>query len=223
MGRQKATVQKRLRDYSDEGFESKNNRLWCSLCSTFLDFEKKSTIDNHVTGKVHLKFKSSANLQKPVTATISEQFRTKEIWSSMAVAFVSAGVPLHVFSNPSIREWIKKNCTAGETLPSEQTLRNYLVEEGKADQEKTINFCESNDVILMVDESQDIHNRKLLNILVSPALPEKQFRLVQTDIMLKCNAQMVGQRIIAALSELKVPFNRVVGFVTSYVSIQVAK
>lgn len=59
----------------------------------------------------------------------------------MVTAFVAAGIPLHVFENPKLREWLMEHLKNGNSLPSERTLRRHLIKEGDADMEKTKEIC----------------------------------------------------------------------------------
>ncbi len=51
----------------------------------------------------------------------------------MAVAFASAGVPIFVFTNLNVRNWLKENVKDGQDLPSEWSLRKFLTEDRDKD------------------------------------------------------------------------------------------
>jgi hypothetical protein len=63
------------------------------------------------------------------------------MWKSMVSSFVSAGVPLFVFRNPGVKQWIHQHVKSGRDLPTEPTLRKYLVEEGGEDLIATRDIC----------------------------------------------------------------------------------
>lgn len=53
----------------------------------------------------------------------------------------------------------------------------------------------------MADETADAKNRKVLNVLVKPAIPFKTFRLVRSEILDQCNSHKVVQCIVAAATK----------------------
>jgi hypothetical protein len=53
----------------------------------------------------------------------------------------------------------------------------------------------------MADETADAKNRKVLNILVKPAIPKHNFRLVRSEILDQCNSHKVVQCIVAAATK----------------------
>jgi hypothetical protein len=75
-----------------------------------------------------------------VTA-LETQKQNKSQWNEMVSAFVSAGVPIHVFRNVKVQKWMKANVKAGASFPCETTLRKMLVEEGRSDILQTIDLC----------------------------------------------------------------------------------
>lgn len=151
-----------------------------------------------------------AAAQPDIGTALSAQADKKKSWTSMSAAFVSAGIPLYVFRNPSVRNWLKTNLKFGDNLPSESTLRTYLKEEGIQDTVNTTMVCKDKDILVMVDETQDFKNRKILNVLVAPAEIGRKFRLAYTEILVKCNAEVVIQKILIAIQKIGVTIDRVV-------------
>ncbi|ODM93319.1 hypothetical protein Ocin01_13363 [Orchesella cincta] len=117
----------------------------------------------------------------------------------MVASFTSAGVPLKIFRNPEVRKWIEANVKTGDTLPSETTLRKLLTQEGSKDIEKTTEMCCIQSVIATVDESIDIKNRKLLNVLIGVAKPGSPARLVTSTFVKKCDGATVCQSVLDSL------------------------
>lgn len=132
----------------------------------------------------------------------------------MTVAFASAGVPIFVFTNPGVRKWLKDNVQGGQDMPSEWSLRKFLTEMGDIDIQKSMSILKEKDVFVMVDETQDFRNRKILNILMAPAESDRKFRLVASDFLLKCNAEVVVQKILLAIQKVNVTIDRVIALIS---------
>lgn len=64
----------------------------------------------------------------------------------------------------------------------------------------------------MADETTDIKNRKILNILMAPAEPKASFRLVSTKFMNDCSATAIANAVVKCVGEMKVEPERVVCF-----------
>lgn len=73
----------------------------------------------------------------PARNTVTEAMNRGQVnlikWKEMVGAFVAAGVPLKIFRNQRIRNWIGTNVQNGSTLPSETRLRELLQDEGIRD------------------------------------------------------------------------------------------
>ena len=66
----------------------------------------------------------------------------------------------------------------------------------------------------MADESVDIKNRKILNILAKPLEPGCKFRLISSKVILQCNAIEVATQVDSALNEHYVKKNNVLCFIS---------
>lgn len=141
---------------------------------------------------------------------VERQQATKDVWSDMVACFTSAGVPIKIFRNTEVRIWLEKNVKNGHTLPCETTLRKLLVKEGQLDIVKTTELCENESIIAIVDESMDIKNRKLLNILIGVAKPGSPSRLVTSKFVKKCDGATVSNAIVDALHSVSVATSQLV-------------
>ena len=76
-----------------------------------------------------------------------------------------------------------------------------------------IHFCRNKDVVVMAEETTDLKNRKLLNILMAPAEPKAHFRLVSTRFLNDgCSAVIISNAVAKCLMKMQVEHTRVVGF-----------
>jgi hypothetical protein len=71
-------------------------------------------------------------------------------------------------------------------------------------------FLRDKDVILIVDETTDIKNRKVLNILAGPAVIGSRFRLVSCEFLDKCNSVTVSNAILECLRTIDVQTERLI-------------
>lgn len=155
-------------------------------------------------------FKAGTSKVDPLPTVIEKQNASKDIWREMVKCFTSAGVPLKVFRNDDVRKWIESNIKDGIKLPGETTLRKFLSEEGKCDSQTTAEICRDQDVIVTVDESMDLKNRKLVNVLVGPAQPNISSRLVASKFVQKCDAAAISNVVLEALSTISVKTSHLV-------------
>ena len=79
---------------------------------------------------------------------IKEVIGTQSRWQTMVESFVSAGVPLNVFNNMAVRNWMTKNVQAGETFPGVTSLRRSLQLSGDKDKNESILYLRYNRVEL---------------------------------------------------------------------------
>jgi len=68
------------------------------------------------------------------------------------------------------------------------------------------------DVIVIPDETMDIKNRKVLNILIGPADPDSKLRLVTTKFLDKCDSETISAAVVESLQEIFVPIENLVCF-----------
>lgn len=65
-------------------------------------------------------------------------------------------------------------------------------------------------MILIVDESTDIKNRKLLNILVQPAELHEKPRLAYSKFLDKCDSNTVANAVLDSLRLLEISTSQVI-------------
>ncbi|KAJ4447852.1 hypothetical protein ANN_09860 [Periplaneta americana] len=117
--------------------------------------------------------------------------KSKDNIKDLVGAFTSAGIPLHVFHNQRFRQWIA-TATCMQLAPSETTLRRYLAKCAEDDFQETKSKCEGNSVYLVVDETSDIKNHKVVNVLVAPlGVVNEKSRFVKTKIVEHCNVDVI--------------------------------
>ncbi|KAJ4439849.1 hypothetical protein ANN_07977 [Periplaneta americana] len=124
--------------------------------------------------------------------------KSKDNMKDLVEAFTSAGIPLNVFRNQRFRQWIA-TATCMQPAPSETTLRRYLAKCVEDDFQETSKY-KGNSVYPEVDETTDIKNRKVVNVLVAPlGVVNEKPRLVKTKIVEHSNADVIVNLILDTL------------------------
>ncbi|ODM91395.1 hypothetical protein Ocin01_15283 [Orchesella cincta] len=159
MGNQRRSAQDRAKELKSNGLSLKIKMLWCDFCNVEVSHSRKSVIEKHVNSFHHKKRQADVKNVDPLPVVVGRQNAAKCIWSAMVASFTSAGVPLKIFRNPE----------------------KLLTQEGSKDIEKTTEMCCNQSVIATVDESIDIKNRKLLNVLIGWAKASSQLICLKSD------------------------------------------
>jgi hypothetical protein len=170
MGKTKVHPSVRIKQFAhipNNGLEGKGQSLQCTHCSVDLNCDRKSVIQKHLDSTLHKKrqrkhhfnsfhnnsrefyvfqfrdstFKLNLGNQVTLPETLQRNQASKEIWKDMVSTFVTAGVPLYIFRNPSVQNWINTNIKSSSEIPCESTLRKYLDEKGCDDLVTTRELC----------------------------------------------------------------------------------
>ncbi|KAJ4430335.1 hypothetical protein ANN_22551 [Periplaneta americana] len=80
-----------------------------------------------------------------------------------------------------------------QSVPSETTLRRYLAKCAEDNFQETKSNCEENAVYLVVDETTDIKNHQMMNVLVAP--------LVFTAVMAASTKTPARERLLDCLKD----------------------
>src|SRR2546421_10118510 len=99
---QKVTIFTRQKEYPSEFhyFHIDNGILFCNFCDHSIEWNRKSTIDNHRSSKVHLTNKKlyenklRTNHQQTLQSSISANEMKKVVIEDLIEAFASTDIPL---------------------------------------------------------------------------------------------------------------------------------
>ncbi|XP_034232068.1 uncharacterized protein LOC117640011 [Thrips palmi] len=222
------TVSKRAYDYSKEGmyvFDKKKAIMYCRHCGVRVDWEKKSTVENHCSSNKHKNnVKEAKEKDKKRQGSISDSFEKskklkddrEEFIKSTVHAFTKANIPLHKLGHPAIRKFFKKYIPGGGDLPSVRTLRDKYVPILKAEYDDTIR--KKLELAVLCDETT---NRKgeavlvtLLKCLPSETEPEPFIVVGSVKILSACNADQVSKAIIQTLQHYLIAHENVVALIS---------
>ena len=181
---------------------SQNKNIFCSLCSTEVCPDRKSTVDDHIKSKKHQTGLQIASQQKNDG---KQEFLkpTKSIYTEKLVsALMSCDIPLHKIRNKEINEFFS---LLGYSLPSETTIRRYLEEKYFMKlKDKIKDELRDKKVILMVDETS-LRQKNYLNIMASSLDHPNKNYLIKTILLdSHANNEIVYEQIISCLIDYNI-------------------
>lgn len=172
MPKEKKTLIHRLRSYVDEFgsniFTIDSSILFCKICETKVNSDKKFNVLQHLKTDKHLK---GINRYKEQTQRKQQQLMTVNISKKssfnkdLCEALISANIPLNKLSNPKFRTFLE-TYTKNE-IPCEATLRKGYLDDIYMETMNNIREKISNKTIwVSIDETTDIEGRYIANVIV---------------------------------------------------------
>jgi len=172
MPKEKKTLLNRLRCYVDEFgsdiFKIDSCILFCKICETKVNSDKKYNVSQHLKTDKHLK---GINRCKEQTQRKQQQLMTVNISKKssfnkdLCEALISANIPLNKLSNPKFKTFLE-TYTKNE-IPCEATLRKGYVDDIYTETLNAIRGKISNKMIwVSIDETTDIDGRFIANVIV---------------------------------------------------------
>uniref|UniRef100_H3A9M5 CGG triplet repeat-binding protein 1 n=1 Tax=Latimeria chalumnae TaxID=7897 RepID=H3A9M5_LATCH len=102
--------------------------LFCSICNVSIDHTCKSTIDNHLKSKSHLKRKHEIDSEQSTKKSLASGSAAKqsrvEVITDWIKACTVADIPLEKSDNPALREFFHKHVKNGGAIPQSSQLRD---------------------------------------------------------------------------------------------------
>ncbi|TRY80817.1 hypothetical protein TCAL_07492 [Tigriopus californicus] len=123
-------------------------------------------------------------------------------------AFISAGIPWKALENPALHTFLEQNI--GISIPLEATLRNKYLNEIYIEAKRTIkNALDGKPLVLQVDETTDVENRHVANVLMSSLdVIIKKGLWYTTTFLEKNNHSTIAQLVNDTINELFLTFNK---------------
>ena len=115
----------------------------------------------------------------------------------------TSNIPLEKSDHPAVKNFLKKHVIGGAEIPSASALRkNWLPKVfNKNDDELKMKFSLETQLAILVDETTDLLNRPILNILFkSLDLYAQESVLVKTTFLSIVNFSTVSRAIILLIS-----------------------
>jgi len=205
---QTVTVFTRQKEYPNE-FRVDNGVLFCIFCDHSIEWNRKSTIDNHRNSKAHLTNKRlyennhRTNHQQTLHSSISASNIKKIIIEDLIEAFASADIPLEKVD--SLLPFLKKYLREGGAIPQANTLRQvYLPRVFSRHYENLTSIFTEKPVAIITDETTDDCARSVVNTLFSY---RNNTKLVSVDFLTQVNNVTIGQNCVSSITSFQIPLS----------------
>ena len=187
------------REFEKEFRVNPNNELFCILCNTTVNCDKRFRVEKHRDGAKHQNFLSLTQYKKPSQTFLpvtKNDFKTK-----IVEAFIAADIPLFKLQNARIRGLFTD---LGQPLPSESACRAHVDNLTQADIERLKQYFNKGKNIFMVFDESNINNTNYVNILMGDtSVPEKTF-VVKCSEVATVNKHVVAVMLDDALRKLEI-------------------
>jgi len=149
------------------------NVLMCTTCNERIRYDKnhiEDRVSHHIRTAKHQRRvnKIETGKQQFITTSMLNALtneRKNEYFMDMTKAFLAENIALHKLNNPELKSFLEK--WTKRTQPNPQTLRTYYVSDvyGKTI-DKIRETIGENDYFLIVDETQNVCQKYVVNILI---------------------------------------------------------
>ena len=137
-----------------------SNELFCTLCNTMVNYEKRFRVKKQRESAKHQRFMLSST-----TATTKQLFLPqlmKEFKAKLMETFLAADIPLKKLQNSHFRELLPD---LGQASPSESACRAYVETLVEQEMDRIKKKLTGKDIFRVLDES-DVSKNKYINVLV---------------------------------------------------------
>lgn len=198
------------RKFGNDGINvDATGKVICTVCTeeiTFTSSHGSDTISNHLESNRHKRMKENGKKQPLILNSIQaakekSNDREKFIFN-LTKAFTAANIPLYKINHPILKMFLETEMK--RSIPDRSTLEKYHVDKVYEASIKTVKaIIGDHPVYFIVDETQDIQGRFVLNILVGKldGFYSKPM-LLRTRFLQATNAAAVSQEIILACTFL---------------------
>jgi hypothetical protein len=242
----KISAKDRVQEFGKDKFHCDGDILFCSACNKAVDHVRRQTITDHLTSAKHKtaqkrKAEQSSDLlakkQCTVTMLFQLQSAAKEQRDAVTRDFldmmVKANIPLEKADHPAVRQFLSTHVNGGGAIPMANCLRvahlPSLIDEHDAKLHRRLN--QNTFICVIADETTDLQNRPVLNILFQVLLSLDELKgelgdlttpiLVKTVYIEKVNHASVSQVLIQCCADFQIDFTKVLLFVSDSASYMV--
>jgi len=190
--------------------DKSGNKVMCKLCLVEITFDDKHGKDNvlsHFKTKGHIKKTEKRDEQsQPFILNAfanAETVQTKnEFFADTTKMLIEANIPIGKLDDPAVRDYLTKYTK--RDIPSARTVRKTYVPQNY---ENTLNKVRKivglNYIYLIVDETSDVKNRYVVNVLVGILNGEKSKpMLLSTTFINQTNCKTISQCVIDSMIKL---------------------
>ena len=218
----KVTAKERVKQFPAELYED-GGVLFCRFCDHSLDFVRLDTIKDHFKSKKHRMRKERKEAESssdvgpgPVQRTLTTICKSKDLREDFILDFLKmctiADIPVE--KTEKMMPFLRKHCKQGGALPESDCLRARYVPklfEQHLSALKTLLSSSEMPIFITADETTDIRDKSVLNVLASI---KGEAYLIGVEQMQACNHSTMSQAILKCLGDVGITFNQVFGIVT---------
>lgn len=191
-------------------FDSFNSKLKCMVCDQIINLDSKhgsDTVNKHVKSAAHQRKLTKNGKQSFIEKAFQRSKDTTEgktlFYEDMVEAMISANIPLAKLKNSKFKIFLGKYMN--RNIPDDSTLHKGKILDTLYHKsiDSIKNRIENYAIYFICDETQDIKNRYIFNILVgvfNGAYSKPM--LLCTKILEKTNSTTVSREILEALNLL---------------------
>ncbi|KAI7790722.1 hypothetical protein IRJ41_005008 [Triplophysa rosa] len=207
----------RAEQYPNDFYES-GQQLFCKFCQHSIDWTRKTTCDDHLKSKTHMRNKEklkgkNLSLQCTIASTVASSDARREFVEDFVAVCAEADIPYEKMKK--LRPFLIKHCKQGGSLPqNESSLRQtHLPRVFEQHMEAVLNKISGKK--MWVDETTDIRDCSILNIVIGV---EGHYFLTDVIFMESCNYTTFSQAIRGSLHRNNLDLNDVWALVTDNAS-----
>ena len=239
----KLTAKDRVQEFGKENFHCDGGVLFCTICNKAVDHVRRQTITDHLSSAKHKnaqKRKADCSSEPPpkkqctVTGLFQRQTLAQDHRSAVihdfASMLVQANIPLEKADHPAVRNFISTHVRDGGAILKASCLRNTYLPRLVDEHEMKLHevFNENSYICIIADESTDLLNRPVLNILFQLLSPTGELHgenleispplLVKTVFMERVNHATVSQTLLQCCGNFQIDFTKVMLFLSDSAS-----
>ena len=141
----------------------------------------------------------------------------EEVVTDLVKAFTAANIPLEKIDNEEIRKFFTKHVRNGGAIPKANQVREHYIDSVySAHQTELQERVRGQPVAVCVDETTDVRQRYVVNILVKilDASASHAFLLIDTVFLERTNHSTVPIAVVHSLGEFGIKFEQVRAFIS---------
>lgn len=196
--------EKYRRLYQSEFTINPNGQLFCSLCFSVVNNEKKYYVDQHRNSAKHINLLKNDNKPKIVLhQTFLNNSGENKLLDLFVLAFASTSTPLHRLRNPHMKKLFSY---LNAPLPSESQARLHIVGPlATKNNNFLVNHLSDQKLYIVIDESE-INGHKYCNILAG-RLTEPNINYIIDVVQLEANQNMTSTLTLSFLKNALDKYN----------------
>ncbi len=167
----KVTPTSRANEYPGT-FRPDGQQLFCKFCNVAISWGKASSVRDHIKSKSHKRNKdeydrtSNRTVMQTLQSMQTASEVNKGITQDLVRALIEADIPLEKMNCEGLRNFFKKHCRGGGTIPRAATLReSYVIPLYEAHLDDLKSFFAAKRISILMDETTDDCARHVVNVI----------------------------------------------------------